>query len=164
MFRYKQLRGIQHVAAQYIIDKPAAMLGLGMCIGKTVSALTAIRHLLDTVHVNHVLIVAPKLVAEETWPDEIENWEHTSVREYELLTGPAEQRENRAKRLPELSIINTENVVWLHEFWGDEWPYDMVVIDEISRFKNPSKRTKPTKKVVDRIIEETVASLPKDTA
>lgn len=164
MLKYKQLRPYQHIAAQFIIDNPASMLGLSMGLGKTVSALTAIRHLLDTFQVNHVLIVAPKLVAEETWPEEVENWEHTSVLEYELLTGPAEQRENRAKRLPELSIINTENVVWLHDFWGDEWPYDMVVIDEISRFKNPSKRTKPTKKVVDRIIEETVASLPKDTA
>lgn len=164
MLKYEQLRPYQLIAAQFIIDNPASMLGLSMGLGKSVTTLTAIRHLLDTFQVNHVLIVAPKLVAEETWPDEIENWEHTSVLEYELLTGPAEQRENRAKRLPELSIINTENVVWLHDFWGDEWPYDMVVIDEISRFKNPAKRTKPTKKVVDRIIEETVASLPKDTA
>src|SRR5690625_2194658 len=141
MLKYGQLRSIQHVAAQYIIDEPAAMLGLGRGIGKTVSALTAIWHLLDTFQVTHLLIVAPRLVAEETWPDEIENWEHTSVLEYELLTGPAEQRENRAKRLPELSIINTENVVWLHECWGYEWQYDMVVIDEISRVKNPDRKS-----------------------
>lgn len=160
--KYEELRHIQHVAAQFIIDNPGAMLGLGMGIGKTASALTAIRFLLDTFQVRRVLIIAPKLVAEETWPEEIEAWEHTQVLDYEVLTGSPERRENRAHRKAEVSIINIENITWLVDFWGDEWPYDMVVVDEMSRLKNPAKRTKPTKNAVDRIIQETMASLPRD--
>lgn len=161
---YEELRQIQHVAAQFIIDNPACMLGLGMGIGKTASALTAIRYLLDTFQVTHVLVIAPLLVAEETWPEEIETWQHTQVLEYEVLTGPADRRESRTRRLAEISIINTENVGWLVEFWGDDWPYDMVVGDEFSRYKNPSKRTKPTKKAIEKIVNETMANQPKGTA
>lgn len=160
--KYEELRRIQHVAARFIIDNPGAMLGMGMGIGKTASTLTAIRYLLDTFQVRNVLVIAPLLVAEETWPEEIEVWEHTYVLDYEVVTGSVERRENRASRLSEISIINTENVNWLVGYWGDEWPYDMVVVDEMSRFKNPAKRTKPTKRAVDRIIETTIASLPKD--
>ena len=163
MRKYTDMRGSQLVAVQHVIDNEAAMLGLAMGLGKTVSALTAFRQLLDMFEVNHILVIAPLLVAEETWPDEIEAWEHTSVLEYEVLTGAVERRENRAKRLPEISIINTENVGWLVEFWGDDWPYDMVCIDEISRFKNPAKRTKPTKRAVEKVVEQTIAELPKGT-
>lgn len=155
------LRKSQLVAVDAIQTLPAVMLGLGMGLGKTVSSLTAIRFLLDTFQVRHVLVIAPLLVAEETWPDEIEAWSHTSVLEYEVLTGSPERREQRTRRLPELSIINTENVGWLVEFWGDDWPYDMVVIDESSRFKNPAKRTKPTKAVIQKIIDQTIKELPK---
>ena len=163
MRRYEDLRKSQLVAIDAMIRLNSVMLGMGMGLGKTAAALTAIRHLLDIFEVRHVLVIAPLLVAEETWPAEIEAWKHTSVLEYEVLTGNAERREQRALRLPELSIINTENVDWLVEFWGEKWPYDMVVIDEISRFKNPAKRTKPTKTAVQRIIDETMKSLPKGT-
>lgn len=162
--RYEDLRHIQHVAAEFVVNNPAAMLGLSMGLGKTVSTLTAIRYLLDTFQVTHVLVIAPKLVADETWPEEIETWEHTRVLDYEVLTGPAEQRANRARRLTEVTIINTENVTWLVDFWGDDWPYDMVCIDEISRFKNPAKKTKPTKNAIDAIVKETLAALPKGTS
>lgn len=163
LMRYEDLRASQLVAVQKVVENQAFMLGLGMGLGKSVSTLTAVRYLLDTFQVRHVLVIAPKLVAEETWPDEIEGWEHTRVLEYEVLTGGPEQRANRAKRLPEITIINVENVTWLVDFWGDDWPYDMLVIDEISRFKNPAKRTKPTKKVIDETIKQVMASLPSDT-
>lgn len=156
----EELRHHQKIAVEIAFQKPAVMLGMAMGCGKTAVSLTVIRDLLDTFQVNHVLIVAPLLVAEETWPEEIEAWDHTSVLDYEVLTGSPERRENRAKRLPEVSIINTENITWLVEFWGDDWPYDMVVIDEVSRFKNPAKRTKPTKVAVQKIIDATMKSLP----
>lgn len=164
MREYDALRHHQLIAVQKILDHPSCMLGLSMGCGKTAVTLTAARYLLDTFQVNHILVIAPLLVAEEVWPEEIEVWRHTSVLEYEVLTGTPERRENRARRLPEISIINTENVSWLVEFWGDDWPYDCVVIDEISRFKNPAKRTKPTKKAIEKIVNETIASLPKGTA
>lgn len=157
-----ELRVSQLAAHKKAMETPYCMLGLSMGCGKTGIALTACRDLLDTFQVSNILVVAPLLVAEETWPEEIETWEHTSVLDYEVLTGPPERRRNRAKRLAEISIINTENVGWLVDFWGDDWPYDMVIIDEISRFKNPAKRTKPTKVAVQKVIDETMKSLPKD--
>lgn len=161
MRKRDDLRHHQLIAVDIASKSASCMLGLAMGCGKTSIALTVIRDLLDTFQVTNVLVIAPLLVAEETWPEEIDAWEHTSVLEYEVLTGPQDRRENRAKMLPEVSIINTENVGWLVDFWGDDWPYDMIVIDEISRFKNPSKRTKPTKVAVQKIIDQTLKSLPK---
>lgn len=153
------LRSNQLAAAIRLETQPEIMLGMAMGCGKTITVLTAIRHLLDTFQVCHVLVIAPLLVAEETWPNEIEGWEHTEVMTYEVLTGPPDRREQRARRLPEISIINTENVDWLVQFWGDDWPYDMVVIDEISRFKNPATKTKPTKKAVQAAIDLALLNL-----
>lgn len=161
MRKYDELRHIQHVGIQKIIEQPAVMLGLQMAFGKSVITLTAIRHLLDTFQVTHALVIAPLLVAETTWPDEIEAWEHTCVLDYEVLTGPPERREQRTRRLPEVSIINVENVTWLVDFWGDDFPYDMLVIDESSKFKNHAKRTKPTKIAVQKIIDATIKGLPR---
>ncbi|WP_312388153.1 DEAD/DEAH box helicase [Stutzerimonas nitrititolerans] len=161
MRKLDDLRHSQLVGVKKIVENPACMLGMAMGLGKTGTALTAFRELLDTFQVTHILVIAPLLVAEETWPDEIDAWEHTSVLDYEVLTGPPDRREQRARRLPEVSIINTENVGWLVEFWGDDWPYDMVCIDEISRFKNPSKKTKPTKVAVQKAMDEAMRELPK---
>jgi len=158
----EELRHGQQMAIQRLVEQPHNMMAMGMAIGKTGAVLTAIRDLLDTFQVNHVLVIAPLLVAEETWPDEIETWEHTCVLDYEVVTGAPARRESRAKRLPELTITNVESVVWLVEFWGDDWPYDWVIVDESSKFKNPAKKTKPTKKAVQRIVDETLAALPKD--
>ena len=145
-----------------MMKHPGLMLCLDMGSGKTGTALTVIRDRIDAGYVAHALVVAPLLVAEETWPEEVETWEHTSVLDYEVLTGDEERRSNRALRLPELSIINVENLPWLVDFWGVEnWPYDLVVIDEISRFKNPTKRNKPTKKVVADTTKAVLKTLPR---
>lgn len=159
------LRRTQQTALSQIVRDPATMLHLDMGTGKTGTVLTAIRDLLDWGYAAHVLVVAPLLVAEETWPDEIETWEHTVVLDYEVLTGEPDRRSNRALRLPELSIINGENTPWLVEFWEERggWPYDMVVIDEISRFKNPTKRNKPTKKQVKDVMDGVLKRLPRGT-
>lgn len=163
MRKVSDLRQIQMVGVQKILDFPHVMLGLQMGFGKTAITLTAVGTLLDAREVGHVLVIAPLLVAEETWPEEIEAWEHTCDLDYEVLTGPPERREQRARRLPPVSIVNTENVPWLVDLWGDDWPYDMVVIDEISRFKNPAKRTKPTKVQVKQATQAVLAALPPRT-
>lgn len=163
MRSYADLRQIQEVGVQRVLACPHIMLGLQMGFGKSIITLTALRQLLDTFQIQRVLIVAPLLVAEETWPEEIDSWAHTRVLDYEVLTGPPGRREQRARRLPEVSIINTENVVWLADLWGDDWPYDCLVIDEISRFKNPAKRTKPTKVAVQKLIDGAMQALPRGT-
>ena len=116
------LRPSQQKAHGLIMDNEAMMLCLPMGAGKSGTMLTAIRDLLDQFEVTKVLVVAPLLVAENTWPEEIELWEHTHVLDYEVLTGPEERRSQRARRLPEVSIINVENLNWLVDFWGDNRP------------------------------------------
>jgi len=157
------LRLSQHKIIGCLVGNDEFMVTADMGVGKTGAGLTAIRRLLDCGRVAHFLVIAPLLVAEETWPDEIEIWAHTRSLDYEILTGPADRREQRARRLPELSIINRENVPWLIEFWAKNggWPYDGVIIDEMSSFKNPTKRNKPTKKAVEERTAEIIRGLPK---
>lgn len=159
----EQLRVSQHKIASCLIENDAFMVTADMGVGKTGASLDAIVFLLDSGRLGNFLIIAPKLVAEETWPDEIEVWLHTRHLTYEVLTGSAERREQRARRLPDLSIINRENIPWLIEFWeaNGGWPYDGVLIDEMSSFKNHTKRNKPTKKVVEEETARLLREMPK---
>lgn len=161
------LRISQKKIVECLLDHDEYMVTADMGVGKTGAALTAIRMQLDRGKIAHMLVIAPLLVAEETWPEEIEAWEHTRGFTYEVLTGPASRREQRALRLPELTIVNRENLPWLVEFWETRggWPYDGVGVDEMSSFKSPKKRNKPTKKVVEEATArflKAMPALPKD--
>lgn len=144
----KDLRGYQRWMAERIEKEPFLLLGSFMGSGKTIAVLTALRKLLDGCVVNRVLIVAPLLVAEETWTAEIEAWAHTRVLSYEVLTGSAERRLARLQKPAEIHIINRENLVWLWKQVGAKTPYDMIVYDESSRLKGGRKRTAITRKNV----------------
>ncbi len=126
---------------------PGLLLASYMGSGKTVSVLTAIRRQLDEFAVHRVLVVAPLLVAETTWPDEIAKWRHTRVLTYEVITGSEQRRLNRLKIDADIHIINRENIPWLWKTLKDDWPYDWVVWDESSRLKAGKKRTSGGKKV-----------------
>lgn len=130
------------------LDLPGLMVLLKPGLGKTATTLTVLRDMLDSQEITKVLIVAPLLVAEETWPDEIAIWSHTQVLQYEIITGSEERRISRLKLDAEIHITNKENVVWLLDHYGDDWPYDCLVVDESSTLKNPARTTKPSKKKV----------------
>jgi len=146
------LRLYQNVGIERTLLSEGIMLAMDPGLGKTGLTLTAIRDLIDRQEIARVLIVAPLLVAEETWPSEIESWQHTRVLSYEVLTGSTERRETRARIPADIHIVNKENLAWLVEFWGDDWPYDMLVLDEASTFKNPKKFNKPTKKAAEKYL------------
>lgn len=148
------LRPYQGVVVDSIYRNPLNMLTLQMGLGKTVATLTAIRDLLDSFLIRRVLVVGPLLVVENTWPEEIETWDHTRVLTYEVLTGSPERREARARMDADIHFINKENIPWLVEFWGDDWPYDMLVVDEISGYKNPAKENKPGKAAMKAHLED----------
>ena len=140
-----------HAYQQYCIDRLLAdpMLGLflDMGLGKTVTTLTAVRTLrYDRFQVARVLVVAPKKVAEATWQDEARKWDHLRLLRVQTVLGSAEKR-IRALSVPaDVYVINRENVVWLTDFYRNEWPFDMVVLDESSSFKDRStKRWKAIK-------------------
>lgn len=127
----------QRFAKQFIIDHPAAGIFLDMGMGKTSITLTAVQELLeDYFDVSKVLVIAPLKPAEDTWPAEIEKWDHLRGLRYSLILGSQEARMEALKAEADIYIINRENVVWLVDLFRKKWPFDMVVIDELSSFKS----------------------------
>lgn len=129
--------------------------------------MTALHTLLyDAYAVQRVLIVAPKKVAEATWQDEAAKWDHLSGLRLSTVLGSAAQRKAALASPADLYIINRENVPWLVETCGRAWPFDMVVLDEASSFKNPAaQRFKALKRVrprIARIVELTGTPAPND--
>ncbi|MCI5725509.1 MAG: DEAD/DEAH box helicase [Fusobacterium sp.] len=102
--------------------------------------------------VRKVLIVAPKKVAEATWTDEVAKWEHLTLLRTSLVLGSSSKRIKALAKNADIYIINRENVVWLVEYYKNEWPFDMVVLDEWSSFKNhQAKRFKALKWVRNKM-------------
>lgn len=147
----------QQYAIQHIETHKEAALFLDMGLGKTVIALSAIWDLaFDFFEVSKVLVVAPLRVARDTWPAEIEKWEHLKYMTYSVVVGTEEERRQALLKKALVYIINRENVDWLVSKSGVPFRFDMVVIDELSSFKShTSKRFKSLLKVrpqVKRIV------------
>ena len=126
-------------------DKPSGLiLALEPGAGKTVSFLTAARDLLDEGLIRKVLIIAPLLVANTVWAEEIETWLHLKRTTYSICTGTEKQRIAALETDAEVYIINKDVLPWLWDYLGrgDRWDFDFVGIDEASMLKNGKKRTK----------------------
>ena len=134
----------QQYAIQYIETHPIAAVLLDMGLGKTSITLTALNDLLfDRFLIRKVIVIAPLRVARDTWPDEMQKWEHLRNLNYSVAVGTEAERLAALKRQADIYIINRENVQWLVEESGIPFDYDMVVVDELSSFKNhQSKRFK----------------------
>lgn len=142
----------QDYSIDWILKHPYAGLFLDMGMGKTLSTLTAVTYLKDFEMVQKVLVIAPLNVAQQTWSDEIEKWSHLQHLTYAKVLGSVKERESALEEDVDIYLINRENVVWLVERYEKEWPFDMVVIDELSSFKDQkSKRFKALRKVRPRI-------------
>jgi len=132
------LHEYQDYSANYIINNPYCGLFLDYGLGKTVSALTAIDVLMnELLEVNKVLVIAPLRVAQDTWPNEIKKWDHLKHLRVSKVLGTQAQRLVALRADADIYIINRENVVWLVGHYGRGFPFDMVVIDELSSFKSP---------------------------
>ena len=147
----------QKYAIDFIETHPQAAVLLGCGLGKTSITLPALNDLMfDRFEIRKVLIIAPIRVCRNSWPDEIAKWEHLKDMTYSLVLGSKEQRLSALRQKADLYIINRENVQWLIEDSGVPFDFDMVVIDEMSSFKNhQSKRFKALRKVrpfVKRIV------------
>ncbi len=139
----------QRYAIEYIKTHPVAAVLLDMGLGKTSITLTAMMDLLfDSFEARRVLVIAPLRVARDTWPAEIEKWQHLQLLTYSVVVGTEAERKAALSRSADLYIINRENVQWLVEQSGFRFDFDTVVIDELSSFKNhQSKRFKSLMKV-----------------
>jgi len=139
----------QRRAIQHILDNPAAGLFLDLGLGKTVITLTAVAELLhDRFEVDRVLVVAPLRVADSVWTAEAEKWDHLRHLEISKVLGRKKKRLAALEEKADIYVINRENIPWLVGHYQRRWPFDMVVIDELSSFKSPSaKRFRALRKV-----------------
>lgn len=142
-------RTYQRYAIKRIVDTPAVALLLDMGMGKTVSTLIAIDELMyDRFEVRRVLVIAPLRVALSTWGDECETWTRTQGLRISVAVGDRETREAALRAQADIYVINRDVVKWLVDYYRGKWPFDMVVIDESSSFKNPaSQRFRALRKV-----------------
>lgn len=132
-----QPHNYQRQATQFIIDHHEAAIFLGMGLGKSVITLTAIWQLmLDYFTIHRVLVIAPLRVARDTWPAEIAKWDHLDGLTVAVAVGTKQDRLNALAASAMVTVINRENMPWLVGQYGDGWPFDMVIIDELSSFKN----------------------------
>jgi SNF2 family DNA or RNA helicase len=108
-----------------------------MGLGKTVITLTAIMDLkYNQFAVNKILVIAPKKVAESTWAREASKWDHLQLLRISTVIGSAAKRVRALNTPSDIYVINRENIPWLVEYYRNSWPFDMVVVDEFSSFKN----------------------------
>ena len=131
----------QQFCIDFLLSHPAAGLFLKPGMGKTSIALTAADRLLyDRFEVSKVLVIAPLRVAEDTWSRESEKWDHLRHLRISRVLGSAKQRLAALARSADVYCINRENVDWLVKHYGMSWPFDLVIVDELSSFRNPSAR------------------------
>jgi SNF2 family DNA or RNA helicase len=143
----------QQYAIEFIKQHPIAAILLDLGMGKTSIVLSCLNYLMfETFEVSKVLIIAPLRVARNTWSDEIKKWDHLQGLRYSIAVGTAAERIKALKADADIYIINRENVPWLIEESGLPFDYDMVVVDELSSFKNwNAKRFKALMKVRPKV-------------
>lgn len=152
VYHRTNLHGYQKIAYDFIQETPFCALFIDMGLGKTVTSLTVAVDRIMSFEVNRVLIIAPRRVANKTWPDEIKNWYHTAMFEFQVISGTEAQRREALKNPCSIHIISRDQVEWLTEQWRRKWPYDMVIIDESSSFKDhKTKRFKALCRVLPYI-------------
>lgn len=157
--------GYQSYCIQRIISDVAIGLFLDMGLGKTVIALTAVNDLkYNRFTVSRVLVIAPKKVAEATWSNEAGKWDHLRQLRIVTVLGTQAKRVKALNTPGDVYVINRENVQWLVDYYRNAWPFDMVIIDESSSFKNPqAKRFKSLKWArgkIARVVELTGTPAP----
>lgn len=137
MLKEADLHEYQKKAVEHIITHKYCGLFLEMGLGKTVSTLTAVEKLMyDYLEVNSVLVIAPKRVAETVWAEEAQNWEHLQHLTFSKIIGTERQRLEAFHKKADIHIISRDNIAWLCGICASNLPYDMLVIDELSSFKN----------------------------
>ena len=139
----------QKRAIEKIMTLPSVGLFLEMGLGKSVITLTAAKRLIyDELAVTRVLVVAPLMVARDTWSRECEKWDHLKDLRVSKILGSAKQRQEAVAAEADIYVINRENVAWLVRNYRSSWKWDMLVIDELSSFKSSkSERFRALKRI-----------------
>ncbi len=146
----------QAYCIRQIEERPRVALFLDPGLGKTVITLTAISDMIG-IDVSKVLVIAPLRVAEATWEQEAQKWDHLSGLRFSRILGGKKDRIEGLKQDADIYLMNRENTVWLVDhLQGEEWPFDMVVIDELSSFKSSQAERWRALRRVSPIIQRVV--------
>lgn len=163
------MKFVPHSYQRYNINRiladPAIGLWLDMGLGKTAITLTAINDLkYNRFSISKVLVVAPKKVAQGTWTNEAKKWDHLQLLRFSIVLGSRDKRIRALNTPADIYVINRDNIAWLVDYYRNQWPFDMVVLDESSSFKNhQSKRFKAMKSVrphINRMVQLTGTPAP----
>ena len=143
----------QTYATEFIESHPISAIFLSMGLGKTIITLTAIFDLMfDYFDVGKVLVIAPLRVCTNVWRQEVEKWPHLQMLRISVAVGSEHERLAALRTKADIYIINRENIQWLIEESRLPFDYDMVVIDELSSFKNhQTKRFRSLMKVRPKV-------------
>lgn len=149
MLTRSDLHAYQEKGVEFILDNRRCALWLQMGLGKSVTSLTAASDLIDSMAVMKVLVIAPLRVANSVWAQEVKLWAHLNHLNVAVCTGTEKQRLSSLQHKADIYTINRENVPWLVKHYAKKWPFDAVIIDEASSFKNASsQRFKALKKIL----------------
>jgi SNF2 family DNA or RNA helicase len=149
LFAESNMHDYQSTAKYHIIENLFSGLFLDMGLGKTVATLTAVKILLEDLDILKTLVIAPKRVAETVWSTECKKWEHLKDLRISKIIGTERQRRAALAEKADIYLISRDNIAWLIGLYGGSMlPFDMLVVDESSSFKNPkSQRFKALKRV-----------------
>jgi len=150
MLTRENLHEYQETGHEHVITNTHSALFKEMGLGKTITTLTAINTLIfEELEIDTVLVIAPKRVAESVWAEEAQKWEHTKHLVFSKVVGTVKQRRMALQKKAHIYLTGRDNVAWLcGQYGGSMLPFDMLVIDELSSFKNPkSVRFKALKAV-----------------
>lgn len=148
MYKYFKPHDYQIVARDFALQREKCGLFLDMGLGKTVVSYTVLDLLInDSFEIGKTLVIAPKRVAEDTWPTEYRKWEHLKDLKISTVLGTPKERKAALEVEADIYILTRDNVIWLVDYYKD-WDFDTLVIDELSSFKNhQSKRFKKLRTV-----------------
>lgn len=144
------LHTYQIKAYNHVLRKSHSALFMQMGLGKTVTTLTAINFLMyEDLEIDSVLVIGPKRVIESVWAEEAMEWEHLKHLTFSKITGNVKERITALRKKADIHLISRDNIAWLTGLFGSsKLPFQMLVIDELSSFKNPkSVRFKSLKRV-----------------
>ena len=130
----------QTKATHFVLEHPECCLFLDMGLGKSVITLTALQQLIDYCEINRTLVVAPKKVAETTWTTEVAKWSHLQGLSVAKIMGTEKQRKMALAERADIYVIGRDNFAWLVGQYGGKLPFDVLVIDELTSFKNPKSQ------------------------
>ena len=132
------LHDYQKRAVRFVEHTPRCALLLEMGLGKSLITLTAVARLIADMEVSKVLVLAPRKVAEATWSDEVEKWEHLRGLRVSRVIGSEKQRVSALEKDADIYVLSRDSWVWLVKYYKARMPFDMLVIDELTSFKSNS--------------------------